>query len=62
MFEKYTATNLNSNDVIEKWAKVIKEKMEHPPLLEYFGVKLKVPLKAEIKVGKNLSEMKELEI
>jgi DNA polymerase-1 len=45
----------------EENVSIIKHEMEHPPL-HRFGVKLKVPLVAELKKGHNLAEMKPLEI
>lgn len=44
------------------YAADIKKEMEHPPLYKKFGVKLRVPLVADIKIGDNLAEMTALEI
>ena len=46
------------NDVIiEKYVKHIRDAMENPKLEEYFNFKLKVPMKAEAKIGYNFSDM-----
>jgi DNA polymerase-1 len=44
---------------IVHYAMRVKEIMEHPPLHE-FGIDLKVPLQCDVKVGRNLAEMEEL--
>lgn len=49
-------------DKVMKYAKMVKEVMENPPLQRDFGFKLSVPLLAEIKIGDNAAEMKELEV
>lgn len=45
---------------LNKYAKIILHHMENPPLERDFGVKLKVPLRADIKIGKNLNDLKEM--
>lgn len=47
-------------NLIGTYAKRIKYHMEHPSIEEKFGVKLSVPLKAEIKVGPNLKDLEEM--
>ena len=47
------------DDKIEKYAKIIKRRMESVDTSD-FGFELTVPFKVEMKVGKNLSEMKDL--
>lgn len=42
------------------YAKLIKKHMENPPFERDFGVKLKVPLKTDVKCGYNLNELKEV--
>lgn len=50
------------DDCIEKYGRIVKHEMENPPLKRDFGFELKVPLVADIKVGKNLGEMKPLSV
>lgn len=42
--------------LIYKWAPILKEAMEHPPIERDFHYHMSVPLKAEINVGKNLAD------
>jgi len=49
-------------DKVDEYAPIIKWHMENPPLERDFGVKLKVPLVAEPKVGPNMAEMKALDL
>jgi DNA polymerase-1 len=49
-------------DKVMEYAKIVKERMENPSLKKNFNVVLNVPLVAGIKVGKNLSSLKEIEI
>jgi uracil-DNA glycosylase family 4 len=49
-------------DKVDHYAKKIKHAMENPPLKEEFGIDLRVPLVAEVKVGDNLAEMQELKL
>lgn len=49
-------------DKVMYYAKKLKHAMENPPLKRDFGIDMKVPLVAEIKVGDNLAEMKELKL
>lgn len=53
---------VDKNSIIERNAKEIIQHMENPPLYDLFGFKLRVPLKADCKIGPNASEMKELEL
>lgn len=46
-------------EIIMRYYKLIKRHMENPPL-ERFGVKMRVPLVANAKIGKNLADMEEL--
>ena len=48
--------------IIAKYDKIIRHELEHPPLKEYFGVDFKIPFKSDAKIGKNLAEMKPLEL
>lgn len=48
-------------DLIEKYVKIIKYHMEHPSIERKFGVKLSIPLQADIKVGPNLKDLEEME-
>jgi len=50
------------DELINKYIPHIKYAMEHPSLYERFGVKLNVPLVAGIKVGKNLGELREINV
>jgi uracil-DNA glycosylase family 4 len=49
----------NNPEAIERNFRIIKHQMEHPPL-HRVGVKLRVPLVVDGKVGPNLAEMKEI--
>ncbi len=49
-------------DLTQQYARLLKEKIEHPPLVRDFGIELKVPLVADIKCGKNLAEMEEFKL
>lgn len=53
---------VKDNSRLEENAKIIKRHMENPPLERDFGLKLQVPLVADVKIGPNLEEMKKLEI
>lgn len=53
---------VKDNSKVLEYAKLIKDKMEHPPLYKDFGIKLRVPLKADIKYGYNLAELKEMDL
>jgi len=53
---------VKDNSKVQDYAKVIKHEMENPPLEKKFGVKLRVPLAAEVKVGRNLADLEELEV
>lgn len=48
-------------DLADKYVGRIKYHMENPPIEKTFGVKLSVPLKADIKVGPNLKDLEEVE-
>lgn len=50
------------NSKVIDHAKTIKYYMEHPPLERDFGVKLRVPLVSDPKIGYNLQETKELKL
>lgn len=47
---------------VQKFAKMIKNAMENPPLKRDFGIEFSVPLVGEPKVGQNLAEMEEMKI
>ena len=47
---------------IMKYAKLFKEVMEHPPIDKLFGVKFSVPMKTDIKIGKNVNDCEKLKI
>jgi DNA polymerase-1 len=53
---------VKDNSKVEDYARIVKHEMEHPPLERDFGVKMRVPLVAELKLGKNLSEMKKMKL
>ena len=44
-------------DKANLYAERIKYHMEHPPLERFFGIHLRVPLKADIKIGPNRGDM-----
>ena len=48
------------DDVIDKYATLIKYHMTNPPL-DKFGISLNVPLGSDCKVGKNLGIMSDYE-
>ena len=48
-------------DLIDKYAHIIRHHMIHPPL-EQFGVRLSLPLGSDCKVGRNLAEMVDYEL
>jgi DNA polymerase-1 len=48
-------------DKVDKYVPLIKWHLEHPPLEKLFGIKLRVPMVADAKVGPNLGEMKDYE-
>jgi DNA polymerase I-like protein with 3'-5' exonuclease and polymerase domains len=41
----------------EEYANLVKHHMENPPLERDFGVKLRVPLLSDVKIGRNLNEL-----
>lgn len=47
---------------VEMYGRMVKDAMEHPPLERDFGYKMSVPLGADVKIGRNLAEMKELKL
>ena len=49
-------------DLTQQYARLLKDKMEHPPLVRDFGIELKVPLVADVKIGRNLAEMEDLDL
>jgi len=53
---------VKDNSKVTDYAKAVKHYMEHPPLERDFGVKLRVPLVADPKVGKNSAEMEEIQL
>lgn len=53
---------VKDNSKVEDYGKIIKHEMEHPPLERDFGVKMRVPLVAELKLGKNSYEMQKLKL
>ena len=53
---------VKDNSKVEDYARMIKHEMEHPPLYRNFGVKLKVPLKAEVKWGYSLGDLTEMNL
>lgn len=58
----YEVKEVKDGSNIVDCAKIVKQETENPPLEEYFGYKMKVPLVTDISVGKNLMVMKEMEI
>ena len=48
-------------DLIDAYIVRIKDHMEHPSIEKKFGVRLSVPLKADVKVGPNLKDLEEME-
>ncbi len=42
--------------LIDKWAPILKEAMEHPPIERDFHYHMTVPLKAEVNIGYNLAD------
>jgi DNA polymerase I-like protein with 3'-5' exonuclease and polymerase domains len=48
-------------DYVDEAASAIKYYMENPPLKEWFGITPPFPLSADVSIGDNLGEMKELE-
>jgi len=52
---------VKDNSKLVDYAKKIKYYMENPPLERDFGVKLRVPLVSDPKIGKTLNEMKDLQ-
>lgn len=44
------------------YAEAIKYEMEHPPLKRDFGFELRVPLVADVMIGRNLAKMKEMKL
>jgi len=53
---------VKDNSKVEDYARLVKYEMENPQLERDFGFKMRVPLRAGVKVGKNAAEMKELEL
>lgn len=49
------------DDVVDKWAPIIKQTMENLPLKKKFGAELSVPVKVDISVGQHWGEGEELE-
>ena len=52
----------DKDSIAEKYAKAIKEEMEHPPIKKLFNYTMKVPLLAEIKQGYNYGELSDLHV
>jgi DNA polymerase-1 len=48
-------------DLVDNYIPIIKYHMENPSIEKTFGIKLKVPLKAGLKIGPNLKDLEELE-
>ena len=44
---------------IDKYARILKDNIENPPLKKLFGVELSVPLESEVEFGDNLNDCKE---
>jgi len=47
-------------DKVDKYIPIIRWHLENPPLKKLFGIKLRVPMVADAKVGPNLGEMEEV--
>ena len=47
---------------IDKYARLFKDLMEHPPIDKLFGVKFSVPMKTDVKIGDNINDCKELKL
>lgn len=47
---------------IDKYARLFKGLMEHPPIDKLFGVKFSVPMKTDVKIGDNINDCKELKL
>ena len=46
---------------IDKYARIMKDSIENPPLKELFGINLTVPLESEVEFGDNLNDCKQWE-
>lgn len=44
---------------IDKYARILRDNIENPPLKKLFGVELSVPLESEVEFGDNLNDCKE---
>jgi uracil-DNA glycosylase family 4 len=51
---------IRDNSRVEDNARIVKESMENPPLERDLGIRLLVPLKAEVKIGPDLANTHEL--